>query len=160
MTPRAVISISQQRLSIWQGEVCVYDCAISSAANGLGCVRDTGCTPTGRHYVRAVIGAGSDEATVFKGRRPTGELWSSDLATAYPDRDWILGRILWLCGCESGVNRGGDVDTFRRYIYIHGSPDAGIAGQPASHGCIRVTMRDMLRVFDYLPYGAVVDIQP
>lgn len=157
---RAVISISQQRLFVWQDDVCVFDCAISSAENGLGCVRDSGCTPTGKHYVRAVIGSEMPSNTVFKARRPTGEFWSVELNTENPNRDWILGRILWLCGLERGINRGGDVDTFRRYIYLHGSPDDGVMGVPASHGCIRLRVSDMVTVFDYLGYGSLVDITP
>ncbi len=160
MTYHAIISISQQRLFIWRGDVCVFECAISSAAHGIGCVRDSGCTPIGRHYVRAAIGAGQHPLTVFKARRPTGDQWSSELAADNPNRDWILGRILWLSGMESGINRGGNVDTFRRYIYLHGSPDDGVMGVPASHGCIRLRVNDMLSVFEYLAYGSIVDIRP
>lgn len=158
MTYHAIISISQQRLFIWRGDVCVFECAISSAAHGIGCVRDSGCTPMGKHYVRAAIGAGMPASTVFKARRPTGEQWSTELAADNPNRDWILGRILWLCGTESGINRGTNVDTFRRYIYLHGSPDDGVMGVPASHGCIRLRVNDMLSVFEYLAYGSIVDI--
>jgi len=110
--------------------------------------------------VRAAIGSGQASNTVFKARRPTGELWSTELAAENPNRDWILGRILWLCGMESGVNRGGNVDTFQRYIYLHGCPDDGVTGVPASHGCIRLRMGDMVNAFNYLSYGSVVDIAP
>ncbi len=160
MTYRATISISQQRLFVWQGDSCVYHCQISSAANGVGCIRDSGCTPTGKHYVRAAIGEEHPSLAVFKARRPTGEQWSPELAAEYPERDWILGRILWLCGTESGINRSGNVDTFRRYIYLHGSPDDGVMSVPASHGCIRLRVSDMLNVFDYLRYGSLVDVLP
>ncbi len=160
MTYRAVISIAEQQLSVWQDDACVYQCPISSAANGVGCVRDTGCTPMGKHYVRAAIGAGMPASTVFKARRPTGELWSPELAANHPNRDWILGRILWLSGMESGINRGGFVDTFARYIYCHGAPDDGVTGVPASHGCIRLRVSDIVPVFEYLAYGSIVDIRP
>lgn len=160
MSYRATISINQQRLFVWQDDVCVFECLVSTAVNGVGCVRDSGCTPTGAHYVRAAMGAGMPPMTAFKARRPTGEQWSIERASKNLDRDWILGRILWLCGIESGINRGGNVDTFRRYIYLHGSPDEGVTGVPASHGCIRLRVRDMVAVFDYLGYGSVVDIEP
>lgn len=157
---RAEVIIAKQQLALWQGDNCVFVCDISSAKNGVGCVRDSGCTPLGLHYVRARIGDGIDSHAVIKGRRPTGDLWSPDLAADYPGRDWILGRILWLCGLEHGMNRGGQVDTFQRYIYIHGSPNSDVTGTPESHGCIRVKPQDMLRVFDFLQYGDRVDITP
>jgi len=155
---RAEVLIQHQQLKLWQGDDCLFECDISTAKNGVGCVKNSGCTPTGQHYVRARIGEGADLYSVLKGRRATGEFWSPELAVAYPDRDWILGRILWLCGLHSGFNRGGQVDTFQRYIYIHGSPEGAVTGVPESHGCIRVKAPDMLRVFDFMQYGDRVDI--
>ena len=76
------------------------------------------------------IGAGAPLGAVFVGRRPTGEIWTPELAAAHPGRDWILTRILWLCGEEPGFNRLGEVDTMRRYIYIHGAPDTVPMGVP------------------------------
>lgn len=158
MSRRAEVSVSQQMMHLWQDDVCVFNCAVSTAKNGIGCVKDSGCTPFGRHYVRARIGEGEDVYSVLKARRPTGQLWSEQLMTDQPNQDWILGRILWLCGVELGVNRGSGVDTFQRYIYIHGSPESGVTGVPASHGCIRVRPLDMLNVFDFLRYGDSVMI--
>ncbi|PJF33708.1 MAG: L,D-transpeptidase, partial [Phototrophicales bacterium] len=91
-------------------------------------------------------------------RRPTGEIYTESLAARYPQRDWILTRILWLCGCEWGVNRGGQVDTMRRYIYIHGTPDSEPMGVPESHGCIRMRNDDVLELFDQVKAGVMVDI--
>lgn len=108
--------------------------------------------------MRAKIGAGSPPNTVFVGRRPTGEIYSAELAARFPGRDWILTRILWLSGCEPGFNRLGDVDTMRRYIYIHGSPDGVEMGKPGSIGCIRMRNADIIRMFDLVPAGTVVDI--
>jgi lipoprotein-anchoring transpeptidase ErfK/SrfK len=101
---------------------------------------------------------GQPEGTVFRGRRPTGEIYSAELAAAEPERDWILTRILWLTGCESGFNRSGRVDTLRRYIYIHGCPDSEPMGVPRSHGCIRMRNRDLIELFDAVPNGTLVDI--
>lgn len=131
---------------------------ISSALKGTG--QDTGsyCTPLGRHIIRAKIGADQPENAVFVGRRPTGEIYSAELAEQFPGRDWILTRILWLSGCEVGFNRLGGVDTMRRYIYIHGSPDSVQLGQPGSIGCIRMRNADIVELFDRVPAGTPVNI--
>ena len=133
---------------------------ISSARNGIGQDQGSFRTPIGRHYIRAKIGRGAALHTVFVGRRPTGEIWSAELAEAHPKRDWILTRILWLCGLEPGVNRLGSVDTMRRYIYLHGSPPTVEMGEPGSIGCIRMRSQDIVDLFDLVPPGTTVDIQP
>lgn len=133
---------------------------ISSSRNGIGQDQGSFRTPVGRHYIRAKIGAGAALHTVFVGRRPTGEIWNTDLARDYPERDWILTRILWLCGMEPGHNRLGKVDTMRRYIYLHGSPPTVHMGEPGSIGCIRMRGQDIIDLFDAVPAGTTVDIQP
>lgn len=115
-------------------------------------------TPRGRHRIRAKIGTGQPVNTVFVGRRPTGEIFTPELAARHPDRDWILTRILWLSGCEPGFNRLGEVDSMRRYIYIHGAPDTVPMGVPASHGCIRMRNVDVMDLFDRVPVGTPVEI--
>jgi L,D-transpeptidase catalytic domain len=130
--------------------------AISSAKNGPGEKNGSLCTPRGKHIVRAKIGAGLPIGAVFVRRRPTGEVWTPELHAQYPGRDWILTRILWLSGREPGRNRLGDVDTMRRYIYIHGSPDSAEMGKPGSIGCIRMRNRDIVELFDLVaPYTPV-----
>src|SRR5689334_7737333 len=124
---------------------------VSTAKNGLGEKNGSFCTPRGRHIVRAKIGAGQPLNSVFVRRRPTGEIWSPELHARYPGRDWILTRILWLSGCEPGRNRLGDVDTMRRYIYIHGSHDLAEMGKPGSIGCIRMRSADIVELFDLVP---------
>ncbi|MCL6555589.1 MAG: L,D-transpeptidase [Burkholderiales bacterium] len=131
---------------------------VSTAANGPGEERGSFCTPRGRHIIRAKIGAGAPENTVFVRRRPTGEIYTPELAARHPGRDWILTRILWLSGCEPGFNRLGEVDTMRRYIYIHGSPDEVPMGVPGSRGCIRMRNRDIIELFDRVAVGTPVDI--
>lgn len=115
-------------------------------------------TPRGRHLIRAKIGAGQPRGTVFVGRRPTGEVYSDALACAQPGRDWILTRILWLSGTEVGKNRLGPVDTMRRFIYIHGSPDSTTLGTPGSVGCIRMSNDAVMELFELVPVGTVVEI--
>ncbi len=160
MTPttRILVHLDAQTLDLLDGDRVVASFPVSTGSNGPGEERDSGCTPRGRHRIRLRIGDGCPANAVFVGRRPTGEIYSADLAAAEPDRDWILTRILWLTGAESGRNRGGRVDTLRRYIYIHGCPDLAPLGQPLSHGCIRMRNADLLALFDRVQAGSVVDI--
>lgn len=133
--------------------------SISSAQNGPGELNNSGCTPRGLHRVRARIGAGLPSQAVLVGRRPTGELYSPALAAANPHRDWILSRILWLCGCEPGFNRLGQVDSQRRFIYIHGTPDSEPMGVARSHGCIRMRNADIIWLFEQVSCGTPVLIK-
>jgi lipoprotein-anchoring transpeptidase ErfK/SrfK len=131
---------------------------VSTAANGAGERRGSYRTPRGRHVIRAKIGAGQPENTVFVRRRPTGETYSPELGAEHPGRDWILTRILWLSGCEPGFNRLGECDTMRRYVYIHGTPDEVELGQPGSKGCVRMRNGDLLELFDLVEAGTPVEI--
>ncbi len=153
------ISIPQQTLTLFDdngGQVARY--AVSTAANGVGCVKNSGCTPLGTHIIRAKIGDGAAENTVFVGRRPTGEIFTPAIKLQFPERDWILTRILWLSGTEPGKNRLGNVDTMQRYIYIHGTPDETELGVPGSHGCVRMRNADLVELFDRVPVGTTVNI--
>lgn len=157
---KIVISLPQQTLVLLdeQGrEVSRY--RVSTSKNGAGELNGSNCTPRGLHVVRAKIGAGQPVNTVFVERRPTGEIYTTKLALQYPDRDWILTRILWLSGCEVGFNRLGEVDTMRRYIYVHGSPDSVKLGKPGSIGCIRMRNQDVLEIFDKVTVGTTVEIR-
>lgn len=153
------ISLKEQRLTLFDASPKpLLSCAISSAANGPGCQKNSGCTPLGRHTIRAKIGEGAPVNSVFVGRRATGELCTPDLMAAYPERDWILTRILWLSGTELGVNRLGEVDTMQRYIYIHGTPDSVEMGKIGSHGCIRMRNAELITLFDLVAVGTTVNI--
>lgn len=132
---------------------------MSTARNGAGEASGSFCTPRGRHIIRARIGAGAPIGAAFRGRRPTGEVWTPELAAANPGRDWILTRILWLSGTEPGFNRLGEVDSMRRYIYIHGTPDTEPMGVPLSIGCVRMRNRDVAELFELVPAGTKVDIR-
>lgn len=150
------ISLSRQELIGYCAGRPVCRFPVSTAFNGAGERNNSGCTPRGLHRVRARIGEGQPAGAVFIGRRPTGECWSAELASAFPQRDWILTRILWLCGEEPGFNRGGDCDSQRRYIYIHGTGDDQPMGVPLSHGCVRLRNADMLELFELTPAGCRV----
>jgi lipoprotein-anchoring transpeptidase ErfK/SrfK len=152
------ISLPDQQLELLEGNRMVATYPVSTARNGPGERRGSECTPRGWHRIRIKIGAGLPLNTVFVGRRPTGEIYDPELAALYPDRDWILTRILWLTGLEPGYNRGGDYDTLRRFIYIHGCPDTAPMGEPLSHGCIRMRNRDLLELFEQVKAGHPVFI--
>ena len=156
---RIEISLQQQTLTLFDefgGLKANY--SISSAANGVGCKKNSGCTPIGNHIIRAKIGANAAPNTVFVGRRATGEICTPALMAQFPNRDWILTRILWLSGTEIGVNRLGNVDTMQRYIYIHGSPDGTEMGAIGSHGCVRMRNKELIALFDLVEAGTPVNI--
>lgn len=152
-----VISIARQELELKSNGIKRF--VISSAERGLGEAFGSYQTPCGKHVIRAKIGAGLPIDSVFVGRRPTGEIYTPELGQVHPERDWILSRILWLSGREPGRNRLGNVDTMRRYIYIHGSPDEGKFGVARSHGCIRMRNADIVELFDLVEVGTPVLIQ-
>lgn len=145
------ISLADQMLYGFAAGRLVLRLPVSTALNGAGEQEGSGCTPRGLHEVRARIGEGLPSGAVLRGRRWTGEVWSTELHEQFPGRDWILTRILWLSGCEPGVNRLGPVDTFRRYIYLHGTPDCEPMGIPLSHGCVRLRNADLLQLFPRVP---------
>ncbi|MBL6986949.1 MAG: L,D-transpeptidase [Methylobacter sp.] len=152
------ICISKQQLTVYTDGKRVLGYPVSTAKKGAGELMGSECTPTGWHKIRAKIGAGQALHSVFVGRRFTGEIYNDDLYGQYPQRDWILTRILWLGGLEPGKNRYGKVDTIWRYIYIHGCPDHLMNGSPESHGCIRMKNADVLDLFNRVEVGVKVYI--
>ena len=159
MAPRIWISLAEQRLYLLAGDQVVVDYPVSTARNGPGEINGSGCTPRGLHRIRLKIGAGAPVNTVFVGRRPTGEIYTSELAARCPERDWILTRILWLSGLEPGRNRCGEWDTLRRFIYIHGCPAELPLRIPLSHGCIRMANAAIIELFAQVQVGDRVLIE-
>jgi lipoprotein-anchoring transpeptidase ErfK/SrfK len=154
------IDLGKQQLALKDDEGrALKTYSVSTARNGAGEKSGSFCTPRGGHIVRAKIGAGQPANTVFVRRRPTGEIWTPELHAKYPGRDWILTRILWLSGCERGRNRLGEVDTMRRYIYIHGTHPLAEMGQPGSIGCVRMRNPDIVELFERVPPYTPVDIR-
>lgn len=148
MTTSINISIAKQQLDLIENNHLVSRYLISTAKNGVGQKMGSGCTPLGRHRIRAKIGINQPLNRVFIGRRATHEIYTPKLGKKFPQRDWILSRILWLGGLEPYKNRYGNVDTTWRYIYIHGSPDELFQGKPESHGCIRMKNADIVALFE------------
>ena len=158
-TPLTIaITLAAQRLDLLRDGVPWKGYSVSTSKHGAGEVRGSLQTPRGAHVIRAKIGAGAPANAVFRGRRPTGEIYTPELNVQFPERDWILTRILWLSGIEVGKNRLGIVDTMRRYIYIHGMPDSEPLGVPGSIGCIRMRNGDIVELFDLVPAGTTVEI--
>jgi lipoprotein-anchoring transpeptidase ErfK/SrfK len=152
------ISSQTQQLEIKINSKITKSYPISTAKNGLGEVKNSECTPCGWHQIRAKIGNSQPINSVFIARRPTGEIYHAELKDKFPNRDWILTRILWLDGLEADKNRYGNVHTASRYIYIHGSPDELIDGTPQSHGCIRMKSNDIADLFERVTTGTKVYI--
>jgi lipoprotein-anchoring transpeptidase ErfK/SrfK len=152
------VDLGRQRLLLWNQGRVQRECLVSTGGNGVGEINGSGCTPRGRHVVRAKVGAGAPEGTLFRARRPTGDIWTPELHARFPGRDWILTRILWLSGVEVGRNRLGCVDTFRRYVYLHGTPPTTRLGMPGSKGCIRMANGDVMALFELIPVGTEVEL--
>ena len=154
LDPHIDIDISNQRLVFTQAGRTLMDAPVSTGLNGAGEVMDSERTPRGWHVICEKIGEGAPMNAVFVGRRPTGELYTPELRREH----WILTRILWLSGTESGRNQGGNVDSRERYIYIHGCPaDIGI-GSPGSRGCIRMRNEQIVELFNRVRVGTPVFI--
>lgn len=150
-----VIDLAQQTLSLPKHNKFYV---ISSGKNGIGEQENSGKTPRGWHRVAQKVGENAPQNSVFIARQPTGEIYEQQLAQQFPQRDWILSRILWLDGLEQGFNHGEGCDTFKRYIYIHGTPDTEPMGIPMSHGCIRMKNDEIIELFDLISEDALVYI--
>lgn len=153
-----IINIGKQTLQLFDKDILIGTYPVSTAKNGPGEMMDSECTPRGDHIIAEKIGEGCEPGTVFVGRQPTGEIYHPDLRNAFPARDWILTRILWLKGTEQDLNLGGEVDSYDRYIYIHGAPDDIEMGRPGSRGCIRMRNDDVIELFNQVETGSRVSI--
>lgn len=145
-------------ISVFEQDRLIKQYQVSTGKNGVGEQFGSEQTPRGKHVIRAKIGEHAAPNTVFVGRRPTGEIFDPELQAKFPGRDWILTRIFWLSGLEKGKNRLGEVDTMRRYVYIHGTPDHVVLGVPGSRGCIRMHNADIIELFAIVPVGAEITI--
>jgi L,D-transpeptidase catalytic domain len=149
------VSVRNQLMYHVRGRQMQREFVISTSQNGLGQRQNSFRTPTGLHYVRERIGGGLPPWSIFRERIYTGDVFDT---TTAPDGDLITSRILWLSGMEAGLNEGGNVDSYARTIYIHGTADEASLGTPSSHGCIRMYNRDVIALFEEIPVGALVVI--
>lgn len=148
-----LVIASEQRLCLLEGGTPKADYPVSTSRFGLGCRNGSHKTPLGWHEIAECIGAGEACGEVFIGRSPQGRIAHISCSDAPSEKDVITSRILWLSGLEPGTNLGGDVDSHDRYIYIHGTADEGLLGQPASIGCVRMGNADVIQLFERVKRG-------
>lgn len=153
------ISALQQRMYCFENDQLFKSYLVSTGKNGLGEQTGSGCTPRGWHRIYAKIGMEAAVDSVFVARQWTGEIYTAELARQFPERDWILTRILQLDGLEEGRNKGGEVDSLQRFIYIHGTPDTSELGKPGSHGCIRMGNADVIELANWIAIESKVCIE-
>ena len=155
----AVVNIGTQRLDYYRDGKRLAEYAISTAKRGIGNQQDSFQTPLGAHYVRDKIGADSPSGMIFKGRVETGQFAKIESRPEQTGVELVTSRILRLSGLEPGINSGAGVDSYKRYIYIHGTHEEGLIGRPVSHGCIRMRNQDVIELFNQLPEKALVLIR-
>jgi L,D-peptidoglycan transpeptidase YkuD (ErfK/YbiS/YcfS/YnhG family) len=145
------VNIAEQTVSLFEHNKLVKKIPCSTSRFGIGQKEGSNCTPLGLHRIVEKIGAGAPAGTVLKSRKIVGHVSQPEFADAK-----ITTRILWLEGLEPGFNRGGNVDSHARYIYIHGTADQASIGKPTSCGCIHLADADLIPLFDLLPTGTLV----
>jgi L,D-transpeptidase YbiS len=152
---RLVVHSEKQIALLYENGSVVRQYKVSTAANGLGCETGSNCTPRGKLTVAKKIGQGLREGAILKDRKATGEVWTLDPSNpwASSQEDLVLTRILWLDGKESH-----NANTLKRYIYLHGTNHESLLGTPVSHGCIRVSNKDILDLFHLLHEGDEVEV--
>lgn len=149
------VSIAEQKLWIFEDQKEIFSAIVSTAKNGAGEIKNSYCTPRGWLEIKEKFGEHCPEDAIFVERKWTGEIYHDNLSK----KDWILTRVLWLSGLEEGKNCGGKVDTFERFIYIHGTPSCNPMGVPLSKGCIRMRNPDLLKLFDLADIGTKIYIE-
>jgi lipoprotein-anchoring transpeptidase ErfK/SrfK len=155
-----VISISRQRLLLLEQGIPARSYIISSSRYGAGSEEGSYKTPVGQHRIKKKIGDDAEPGTIFKSRENTQQVAEIIHEPVVTNDDFVTSRIMWLDGQEEGLNKGEGIDSFDRYIYIHGTHEEGLLGQPASKGCIRMFNADVVELYEMLPVGTLVVILP
>ena len=153
------VSVSEQLLRLYEGDSLKETYSISTSKYGEGSYKNSNKTPLGLHHIEQKIGRGVPLGTIFKSRKNTNKKAQIYIDATDVKEDLVTSRILWLKGLEEGKNLGGDVDSFERYIYIHGTNEEGLIGRKASHGCIRMKNKDVISLFDRVSQGDKVYIK-
>lgn len=154
-----IVSVSTQTLEFYQDGELQLSFPISTALAGIGSKVSSFKTPLGWHYVRSRFGDDAPSGTIFIARGNTGKIADIETRPQPTDKDYVTTRILWLNGLEEGLNLGEGIDSYARYIYIHGTHEEGLIGQPASRGCIRMKNTDVIQLYELMPERALVLIQ-
>lgn len=153
------IDISQQRLYVYEDKSILASYPISSSSFGEGQIVNSYKTPLGKHKILTKIGTNVEKNTIFVSRENMNQVAEIVHERHNNENDYVTSRILWLDGLEEGHNKGGNVDSFKRYIYIHGTHEEGLIGEKASHGCIRMFNNDVIELFSYIPEETEVNIK-
>ena len=153
------VDISEQRLYLIENSLIKASYPISTSKYGEGSIENSFKTPLGEHSIKEMIGEEAEINTIFTSRINTKR--SATIIDQFEDtdNDYVTSRIIWLDGEEEGFNKGGNVDSFRRYIYIHGTHEEGLIGTKASHGCIRMFNYDVIELFNLVNIGTKVLIR-
>ena len=153
------VDISEQRLYLIENSLIKASYPISTSKYGEGSIENSFKTPLGEHSIKEMIGEEAELNTIFTSRINT--MRSATIIDQFEDtdNDYVTSRIMWLDGEEDGFNKGGNVDSFRRYIYIHGTHEEGLIGTKASHGCIRMFNYDVIELFNIVNIGTKVLIR-
>ena len=153
------VDISEQRLYLIENSLIKASYPISTSKYGEGNIENSLKTPLGKHSIKEMIGEEAEINTIFSSRINTNR--SATIIDQFEDtdNDYVTSRIMWLDGEEDGFNKGGNVDSFRRYIYIHGTHEEGLIGTKASHGCIRMFNYDVIELFNLVNIGTKVLIR-
>ncbi len=154
-----LVSISKQKLYLIKGGKVVKIYLVSTSKYGIGNEEGSNKTPLGTHHICEKIGKNVKIGTIFKMGINTRRIAKIYTDSTDLEEDPITARIMWLEGLEAGINRGKGIDLYKRHIYIHGTPEEGLIGQPASHGCIRMRNKDVIELFDLVSKGTLVEIQ-
>jgi lipoprotein-anchoring transpeptidase ErfK/SrfK len=153
------VDISEQRLYLIENSLIKASYPISTSKYGEGSIENSFKTPLGEHSIKEMIGEEAEINTIFTSRINTKR--SATIIDKFEDtdNDYVTSRIMWLDGEEDGYNKGGNVDSFNRYIYIHGTHEEGLIGTKASHGCIRMFNYDVIELFNLVNIGTKVLIR-
>ena len=154
-----IVDISEQRLYLYNNDNLVQSFPVSTSKYGEGQIENSFKTPLGLHEIKEKIGDKEPINTIFTARENTNKIAEIQINPNDTENDFVTSRILWLDGLENGINRGVGVDSYSRYIYIHGTHEEGLIGQKASHGCIRMFNNDVIELFDMVSEGTKVQIR-
>ncbi len=150
------VSVKHQRLYLIKNDSTIRKYSISTSAKGIGSKRDSYKTPPGLHTIKRKIGSDVPYGGIMESRVYEGKIAKILTEKKNAKKDYVTTRIMWLQGEEPGINRGRNIDSYKRYIYIHGTPEEGFIGQPASHGCIRMRNKDVIELFDFVDEGTPI----